>query len=222
MKNNLTEVVFILDASGSMAGLRSDTVGGVNTVLQQQREQEEGNVLVTTVTFNTKTRTVHDRIPLCEVADLTNREYIPNGGTALLDAVGETLTHVKKIHHYIRPEDVPQKTLVVIMTDGEENSSCTYDYRTVKKLVEEREAAGWEVLFLAANMDAAEHSARLGIKANRAVDWVPDKRGQKLAFEGVGRVMRCARQVADIDAKIDEELFEVREDFKKRGEQNEK
>ena len=99
--------------------------------------------------------------------------------------------------------------------------NCTAT-RAVKKLVEERQAAGWEFLFLAANIDAAEHSAQLGIKLGRAVDWVPDKRGQKLAFEGVGRVMRCARQVADIDEKIDEELFEVREDFKKRGEQNEK
>ena len=222
MKNNLTEVVFILDASGSMAGLRSDTVGGVNTVLQQQREEKEGQVLVTTVLFNTKTRTVHDRIPLCEVADLNERDYFPCGGTALLDAVGKTLTHVEKVHHYIRPEDVPQKTLVVIMTDGEENSSVTYNYPAVKKLVEERQAAGWEFLFLAANIDAAEHSAQLGIKMGRAVDWVPDKKGQNLAFKGVGRVMRCARQVADIDAKIDEELFEVREDFKKRGEQNEK
>lgn len=218
MKNNLTEVVFILDASGSMAGLASDTVGGVNSILRQQREQQEGEVLVTTVLFNTKTRTVHDRIDLREVADLNERDYIPCGGTALLDAVGETVTHIERVHHYIREEDVPQKTMVVIMTDGYENSSQTYDYATVKKLVKKREAAGWEFLFLAANIDAAEHSARLGIKAGRAVDWVPDKQGQKLAFEGVGRVMRCMRQVADIDAQIDKELSEVREDFKKRGE----
>ena len=216
MKKNLTEVVFILDARGSMAGLRSDTVGGVNTVLQQQREQE-GEVLVSTVLFNTKTRTVHDRIDLREVADLSEKDYVPCGGTALLDAVGETVTHIKKVHHYIREEDVPQKTMVVIMTDGCENSSVTYDYSAVKKLVQEREAAGWEFLFLAANIDAAEHSARLGIKAGRAVDWVPDKQGQKLAFEGVGRVMHCMRQVADIDPQIDKELSEVREDFKKRG-----
>ena len=217
MIKNLTEVVFILDASGSMSNLTADTIGGVNGILKKQREQEGGEVLITTVLFNTKTHTVHDRIPLSEVADLTEKEYVPCGGTALLDAVGETVSHIKKVHHYIRGEDVPQKTMVVIMTDGEENSSCTYDYSAVKKMVQEQEKDGWEFLFLAANINAAEHSVRFGIAAKHAVDWVGDKRGQRLAFEGVAKSVGDVRLGADMDSQMEKNFFAIREDFKKRG-----
>ncbi|MCR4725236.1 MAG: VWA domain-containing protein, partial [Clostridia bacterium] len=163
-RNDLTELVFILDRSGSMAGLESDTIGGFNGLIDKQKKVD-GKAFVTTVLFDNQQKTVHDRIDLAEVAPMTEKEYYVGGSTALLDAVGDTVTHIEQIHKYVRPEDVPAHTMVVITTDGMENSSHRWRAADVKKLVEKKKEGGWEFLFLGANIDAVSEAARFGIDA---------------------------------------------------------
>lgn len=154
MKVNMTELVFILDRSGSMAGLEKDTIGGFNAMIEKQR-REPGRAMVTTVLFDNRMETIHDRLPLDRVPEMTEEQYYVLGCTALLDAVGETVEHIRTIHKYARPEDVPEKTVFVITTDGLENASSQYTYGRVRDLIEEqRESRGWEFLFLGANIDA--------------------------------------------------------------------
>ena len=212
-KNRLTEMIFILDRSGSMAGLESDTIGGFNALIEKQKK-EDGKAFVTTVLFDNQQKTVHDRVSLAEVAPMTEKEYYVGGSTALLDAVGDAVTHIEKVHRYIRPEDVPEHTMVVITTDGMENSSRRWRASEVKKLVEKKKEEGWEFLFLGANIDAVSEAARFGIDADKAVRYCNDPAGVQKNFAGVARAMSCMRAGARLDASWKEE---IEEDYKNRG-----
>ena len=194
MKKNLTELVFILDCSGSMSGLEKDTVGGFNAMLRKQR-REEGRVLVSTVLFNTETRVIHDRVPLDRVGELTEDDYCVGGCTALLDAVGGAIHHIGNVHKYARAEGRPDRTLFVITTDGLENASRRYNYQKVKAMIERQKARyGWEFLFLAANMDAAAEAARFGIAPDRAAEYCCDAEGTSLNYDVIGDAVTCMRQ----------------------------
>ena len=212
-RNDLTELVFILDRSGSMAGLESDTIGGFNGLIDKQKKVD-GKAFVTTVLFDNQQKTVHDRIDLTEVAPMTEKEYYVGGSTALLDAVGDTVTHIEQIHKYVRPEDVPAHTMVVITTDGMENSSHRWRAADVKKLVEKKKEGGWEFLFLGANIDAVSEAARFGIDADRAVRYCNDSEGVRKNFSAVGKAMAHLRREACMPASWKEE---IEEDYKSRG-----
>ena len=174
MKKNLTELVFILDRSGSMSGLEADTIGGYNSLLEKQK-REEGEAYVSTVLFDHETEVLHDRVKLQDLKPMTDREYYVRGCTALLDALGGAIHHIARIHKCAREEDRPEKTLFVVITDGMENSSRRYSLSKVKRMVEkEKEKYGWEFLFLGANMDAVEVAGRFGISADRAVRYECD------------------------------------------------
>lgn len=208
MKKNLTELVFILDRSGSMAGLEADTIGGFNAMTQKQRK-EPGEALVSTVLFDNETQVIHDRVPLEKVPALTQKEYYVRGCTALLDAVGGAIHHIGNVHKYAREEDRPEKTLFVITTDGMENASRRYTYDKVKAMIEhQREKYGWEFLFLGANIDAAREAARFGIRADRAANYHADHIGTEVIYEAVSeavcQVRSCAAHLsADWKRKID-------------------
>lgn len=182
MKKNLTEIVFILDESGSMSDLQSDTIGGFNSLINKQKN-EEGEAVVTTILFSTENRVLHDRIPLTEVAKMTDKDYCPNGCTALLDAVGSAVEHIAKIHKYAREEDVPEHTLFIITTDGMENASRKYSISDVKKMISrQQEENGWEFVFLGANIDAAETAESIGIAPESAVNYHCDVKGSAIQF----------------------------------------
>ena len=207
MKKNLTELVFILDRSGSMAGLEADTIGGFNAMLQKQRG-EPGEAVISTVLFDNETEVIHDRIPLDRVPRLTEKEYYVRGCTALLDAVGGAIHHIGNVHKYAREEDRPEKTLFVITTDGLENASRRYTYDKVKAMIErQRETYGWEFLFLGANIDAAREAARFGIRADCAADYHADSIGTEAVYESVCeavcQVRRSAPLAADWKQRID-------------------
>ena len=208
MKKNLTELVFILDRSGSMAGLETDTIGGFNAMTQKQRK-EPGEALVSTVLFDNETQVIHDRVPLDKVPALTQKEYYVRGCTALLDAVVGAIHHIGNVHKYAREEDRPEKTLFVITTDGMENASRRYTYDKVKAMIEhQREKYGWEFLFLGANIDAAREAARFGIRADRAANYHADHIGTEVIYEAVSeavcQVRNCAAPLsADWKRKID-------------------
>ena len=213
MTNNITELVFILDRSGSMAGLVSDTIGGFNSMLDKQKK-EAGEALVTTVLFDHETVTIHDRLPIGKVPELTDREYCVRGSTALLDAVGKTVEHISQIHRYIRPEDVPGKTMIVITTDGLENASREYSYDRVRALIEEKTKTGWEFIFLGANIDAAKEAARFGIQAGRAVRYKSDSAGTALNFDVISQAVSSVRACGSMSPKWKER---IEDDVKKRG-----
>ncbi len=183
MKKNLTELVMILDRSGSMSGLESDTIGGYNGMLRKQRETE-GEVLVSTVLFDDRSEVLHDRVPLDKVQEITEKEYYVRGCTALLDAMGGAIHHIGNVHKYAREEDRPEKTIFVITTDGMENASRMYSYDQVKQMVNrQKEKYGWEFLFLGANIDAIETAGRFGISADRAANYNSDHEGTALNYE---------------------------------------
>ena len=193
MKNNLTELVFILDMSGSMQGLTADTIGGFNSMIEKQR-MEDGEALVSTVVFNDQSKVIHDRAPLSGVEQLTSRDYVPQGSTALLDAVGQAIHHIGTIHKYARAEDVPAKTLFVITTDGMENSSRFYDVKKVKSMIERQQSKfGWEFIFLGANIDAAETAGSMGISRDNAVDYCSDSKGSAVLYNAVCQAVSFAR-----------------------------
>ena len=178
----MTELVFILDRSGSMTGLEAATIGGFNSMLAQQKK-EAGEALVSTVLFANDSTVIHDRLPLGEVPPLTEKEYFTCGCTALLDAVGGAIHHIGNIHKYARHEDVPEKTMFIITTDGYENASRRYDYEHVRRMIErQKEKYGWEFLFLGANIDAGKEAARFGIGADRSVNYKCDEAGTALNF----------------------------------------
>ena len=213
----MTELVFILDRSGSMAGLESDTIGGFNSMLAKQK-QEPGECLVSTVLFDNETQVIHDRVPLEKIPDLTDREYFVRGCTALLDAVGGAIHHIGNVHKYARPEDRPERTMFVITTDGMENASRRYNYVKVKAMIEhEKGKYGWEFIFLGANIDAAKEAARFGISADRAVRYQCDSVGTALNFEVISEAVTCARTAAPLQADWKER---IEADFKKRGKKN--
>lgn len=206
MKNNITELVFILDRSGSMSGLESDTIGGFNSLIERQK-QVEGKCYVTTVLFDNQVETIHDRVELGQIKPMTDRDYTTRGCTALLDALGSSIRHISQIHKYARAEDVPEHTTFIIMTDGMENASRRFDSDTVKRMIShEKEKYGWEFLFLAANIDAVETAARVGISADRAVNYNADSKGTRVAYEAVAATVRCARAGRPIGADWKEKI----------------
>ncbi len=188
-----TELVFILDRSGSMSGLEQDTIGGFNSMLEKQKK-EPGTCYVSTVLFDHVSEVIHDRIPLQDVPNLTGKEYFVRGSTALLDAVGGAIQHIANIHEYARKEDVPEKTLFVITTDGMENASREYSYAKVKEMIEhEKEKYGWEFLFLGANIDAAKEAARMGIQADHSVSFISDRQGTATNYNAISNAVSYAR-----------------------------
>lgn len=187
MKKDLTELVFILDESGSMFDLTDDTIGGFNSMIEKQKK-EEGSALVTTYLFNSSTKIIHDRKDLDKIALMTRNDYTPNGCTALLDAVGEAVEHIEQIHKYAREEDVPEHTVFVITTDGMENASRKFNRSQIKELVEGKKKAGWEFIFMGANIDAVAEAGKLGIDSTHAVEYVSDVAGSAACYES----MTCA------------------------------
>ena len=215
MKNNITELVFILDRSGSMHSLTKDTVGGFNAMIEKQK-QESGAAFVTTVLFNGRSELLHDRLPVSEVPEMTEREYMPNGCTALLDAMGSTIKHIANIHRYARPEDVPEHTVFVITTDGMENASRHYTADKVREMVKhEEEKYGWEFIFLGANIDAVSTAETYGINAKRAVNYVPDSRGTAELYNSVAEAVRDVRMQMPLDNSNWRRNLDV--DFESRG-----
>ena len=217
MKNNIFELVFILDRSGSMAGLESDTIGGFNALIEKQKKAE-GKCYVTTVLFDQEIETIHDRVELSEIKPMTDKDYSVRGCTALLDALGGTIRHIAQIHHYARPEDVPAQTTFVIMTDGMENASRRFGSDEVKhRIRHEKEKYGWEFLFLAANIDAVETAGRMGIGADRAVNYLADSRGTRVAYDTVAETVCMARMGQPIAAGWNRKISE---DYNKRSKNN--
>ena len=214
MKKGLTELVFILDRSGSMHGLEADTIGGFNSLIERQRS-EPGEALVSTVLFNDKTQVLHDRVRLDEVQPITEREYRVGGCTALLDAIGGAIHHIGNVHKYARSEDVPEHTLFVITTDGMENASRVYTAQKVREMISrEREKYGWEFLFLGANIDAVETAGRIGISPDRAANYNCDSECTRLNYEAMDAAVSAVRSSAPLDARWKDA---IEEDFRKRG-----
>ena len=206
----MTELVFILDRSGSMSGLEKDTIGGFNSMIEKQKKAA-GEALVSTVLFDTESVVIHDRLPLDRVPRMTEKEYFTRGCIALLDAVGGAIHHIGNIHKYARKEDVPEKTMFIITTDGYENASKRYDYEKVRKMIErQKEKYGWEFLFLGANIDAAAEARRFGISADRAVNYKCDEAGTALNYEVISEAVCsiCASRPlsADRNKRIDEDV----------------
>jgi uncharacterized protein YegL len=212
-KNNITELVFILDRSGSMSGLEADTIGGFNSLIEKQKKQP-GQCYVTTILFDNVTEVVHDRVELSQVQPMTDQDYTVRGCTALLDAVGSAIHHISQIHHYARPEDVPEHTMFVITTDGMENASHRYDGARVKQMVEhEKEKYGWEFLFLGANIDAVGTASRFGIGADRAVNYRADAQGTQVIYDTVADTVCQMRASAPISA---EWSAKIKKDFQRK------
>ena len=211
----MTELVFILDRSGSMAGLEKDTIGGFNSMLEKQRK-EPGDAVVSTVLFDNEIEVIHDRVTIADVPNLTDKEYFVRGCTVLLDAVGGAIHHIGNVHKYARREDVPEKTLFIITTDGMENASQRYTYDKVRYMIErQKERYGWEFLFLGANIDAAAEARRFGIDEAMAANYHCDEAGTALNYEviseAITNVRTCAAPLsANWKKKIDA-------DYKKRG-----
>ena len=183
--NNITELVFILDRSGSMGGLESDTIGGFNSMLNKQKK-EDGRAYVSTVLFDHETEVLHDRVPIEKVPELTDKDYTVRGCTALLDAIGSAIHHIGNVHKYARPEDVPEHTMFVIITDGMENASKRYSGKEIKKKIEkEKSKYGWEFLFIGANIDAIATARNFGISEDRAVNYRADRQGTGVVYESV-------------------------------------
>ena len=210
----MTELVFILDRSGSMSGLEKDTIGGFNSMIEKQK-REDGQALVSTVLFDNESAVIHDRLPLDRVPPLTEREYYTRGCTALLDAVGGAIHHIGNIHKYARKEDVPEKTLFIITTDGYENASRRYDYEKVRQMIQhEKEKYGWEFLFLGANIDAAAEAKRFGISEDRAVTYKCDAAGTALNYDVISEAVCHVRASLPLSAGW---KSRIDEDVKKRG-----
>ena len=224
MRENLMELVFILDRSGSMTGLESDTIGGFNSMIAKQ-QKEAGEVYVSTVLFDDQTEVIHDRVPIGKVKKLTEEDYYVRGCTALLDAVGGAIRHIANVHKYAREEDRPAKTLFVITTDGLENASRKYSFTKLKKLIrEQQEQYHWEFLFLGANMDAIKVAGSMGIKQDRAANYRCDEVGTALNYrvinEAVTRLREC--KVSDMETMFVGGAWkaEIDRDFEKRGEKH--
>ncbi|MBQ8137210.1 MAG: VWA domain-containing protein [Clostridia bacterium] len=213
MKKNLTEMVFILDKSGSMHGLEKDTIGGFNSMIEKQK-LEEGEALVSTVLFSNESTVIHDRVDIRGIEPLTDREYRVGGGTALIDAIGGAIHHIGNVHKYAREEDVPEHTVFVITTDGMENASHRYGSDEVKRMVErQKEKYGWEFLFLGANIDAVETASHFGITEDRSVTFHNDSRGQRLNYDVVTQTVSAFRTNAPVSREWKER---IEEDFKSR------
>ena len=217
MKNNITELVFILDRSGSMQGLEKDTIGGFNAMIEKQRN-EAGECYVSTVIFDDESEVLHDRVKLADVPKMTDKDYTVRGCTALIDAIGGAIRHIENIHKYARPEDVPEHTMFVITTDGQENSSHIYTSKQVKKMIEhQKEKHGWEFLFIGANIDAVETAARYGIGRDRAVNYNADGAGTEILYRSISSAVCKLRKNAPLG---DEWSEEINADYVRRGKKN--
>lgn len=194
MKKDLTELVFILDKSGSMAGLEADTIGGFNGMIERQKKQE-GQAFVSTVLFSDESTVIYDRVDLRKIEPMTDKQYYVGGCTALIDAIGGAIHHIGNVHKYAREEDRPEHTVFVITTDGMENASRRYSAAQVKDMVKrQKEKYGWEFLFLGANIDAVETASRFGIGRDRAVTFLNDSRGQALNYREVSKAVAAVRR----------------------------
>lgn len=214
MKKDITELAFILDRSGSMSGLEKDTIGGFNAMLQKQRDIA-GECRITTVLFDDRYELLHDRVDIRAVRELTEREYFVGGSTALIDAIGRTIDKLVNVQKNTAEEYRAEKVMVVIITDGQENSSREYPLQKVKAMIEqEKEKYGWEFVFLGANIDAVQTAGQFGISSNRAVDYVPDSAGTTLNFAVMSEAVAEYRQASIIS---DSHLERIRRDMKKRG-----
>ncbi len=214
MKKNLTELVFILDRSGSMSGLESDTIGGFNSMIEKQKKQD-GECIVSTVLFDDESRVIHDRVSLDNIKPMTEDDYFVGGCTALIDAIGGAIHHIGNVHKYAREEDVPENTIFIITTDGQENASHRYSSNKVKQMIErQKEKYGWEFLFIGANIDAVETAKRYGIDRNRAVNYNADAQGTSVLYETVSKAV-C--NVRASKCMADDWSAEIDKDFKKRS-----
>ena len=217
MKKNFTELVFILDRSGSMSGLEADTIGGFNAMIEKQKKAE-GKALVSTVLFDNVSEVIHDRVNIMDIRPMTDRDYTVGGCTALLDAIGGAIHHIGNVHKYARQEDVPEHTMFVIITDGMENASRFYRSERVKQMIErQKERYGWEFLFLGANIDAVETAGRFGIGADRAVNYHSDHLGTKLNYEVLSEAISAVRCSAPLGADWKRRIDE---DYEERGRRN--
>ena len=219
MRKNLTEIVFILDRSGSMSGLEADTIGGFNSMIEKQKKAD-GEALISTVLFDNTSEVIHDRVNVRDIKPMTDKDYTVRGCTALLDAIGGAIHHIGNVHKYARAEDVPEHTMFVITTDGMENASRHYNSDKVKKMIErQKEKYGWEILFLGANIDAVETARHFGISEDRAVNYHSDSEGTQLNYEVLSEAIcavRCSTPLsADWKKRIDE-------DYEKRGKRRKK
>ncbi|MCR5109202.1 MAG: VWA domain-containing protein [Lachnospiraceae bacterium] len=221
MRENLTELVFVLDRSGSMSGLESDTIGGFNSMIRKQ-QKEEGEAYVSTILFDDTSEVIHDRKPIADVEKLTDEEYYVGGCTALLDAVGSAIDHIGNIQKYAREEDRPSKTLFVITTDGLENASKRYGIKEVKRMIErQKEKYNWEFLFLGANIDAVEVAGSMGISADRAANYHCDGAGTMLNYEvleeAVSRVRKASPKMMHASLMGGAWKSKIDKDFESRG-----
>ena len=219
MRKNLTEIVFILDRSGSMSGLEADTIGGFNSMIEKQKKAE-GEALISTVLFDNTSEVIHDRVSVQNIKPMTDEDYTVRGCTALLDAIGGAIHHIGNVHKYARAEDVPEHTLFVITTDGMENASRRYDSEKVKKMIErQKEKYGWEFLFLGANIDAVETARHFGVSEDRAVNYHSDSEGTQPNYEVVSEAICAVRCSTPLDAewkkRIDED-YKARKDGRRK------
>ncbi len=214
MKKNLTEIIFILDRSGSMSGLEADTIGGFNSMIEKQKKAD-GEAMISTVLFDNVSEVVHDRVSVLDIQPMTDKDYTVRGCTALLDAIGGAIHHIGNIHKYARAEDVPEHTLFVITTDGMENASRHYNAERVKQMIERQKARyGWEFLFLGANIDAVETARHFGIGADRAVNYHSDSAGTQLNYEVLSEAICAVRGSVQLGADWKKRIDE---DFESRG-----
>ena len=207
--NNITELVFILDRSGSMGGLEADTIGGFNGMIEKQKK-EEGTAFVSTILFDNESEVIHDRVKLSEIRPITDKDYYVRGCTALLDAIGGAVKHISNIHKYARPEDVPEHTMFVITTDGMENASSKFTYKEIKDLIGKQKELGWEFLFIGANIDAVEVAEKVGISRERTANYVADSMGTSMVFQALATPISAMRR----NMKIDREWAETLEEDK--------
>ena len=222
MNNNLTEIVYILDRSGSMSGLEADTIGGFNSMMEKQKKTGE-KAYVSTILFDDECEVLHDRVPLDKVEKMTDKQYYVRGCTALLDAVGGAIHHIGNVHKYAREEDRPEKTIFVITTDGMENASCKYSREKIEKMVKKQQKKyGWEFIFIGANIDAYAEAQKYGIRKDRAVNYVCDSVGTANVYAGVSKAV-CSVMMAKTACDVDDSLAEsgwcneIEEDYNRRG-----
>ena len=221
MKKDLTELVLILDRSGSMSGLEADTIGGFNSMIEKQKK-EDGEAYVSVLLFDDRSEVLYDRVDIRKIEPMNDRQYYVRGCTALLDAVGSAIRHIANVHKYAREEDVPEKTIFIITTDGMENASRQYSYDKLRRMIErQKECYHWKFMFLEANIDAVKEASRFGINASCAVRYEQDSAGIQLNYELISHVLGCARKApttADMEAVFNDEeiLAPIREDYAKR------
>lgn len=216
MKKNLCELVFILDRSGSMSGLESDTIGGYNSMLEKQRK-ESGEALVTTVLFDDNYELLHDRINIKGICNITDKDYFVRGTTALLDAIGKTIIKIENAHKHTMEDERPDKTLFIITTDGLENASCEFNDKKIKKMIEERKESGWEFIFLGANIDAVKVGKDFGINESECVNYHSDGLGTSTLYDSVSEAVSLMR----VSGKVDKSWRKnIDEDYESRKSKN--